>query len=690
MRKKERMRQIICCLSLCFALGTMAADLPKLNQSFGAANAKTDGDLLTVSTGAATRQWKWTEKGFLTQSLAGSDGKIIAVGAGKTADWDLGDLGDGKLVSLKAFENDDEHFTSRHLAIEAEIEYPTLLLKYVIWAYPGAPGFRTQIWLKTPEKISTLGAGISEELMLSSTPVSVTAWGYRAGLKAGMTPYEVLKTKELGTRGESKKTSGLMADLGGCGVMLVKESHAHTHIPDGGCSVGGFRRDDKVLQVDGLGILPEDVSSKYKFCWGNWMILYEGSEIDAEMALKQFDRFRYPVNPNRDVFIMANTWGSEDMIEQCKYKAREENVLREIEACANLGVDLLQIDDGWQGRDWLPKASASPKKVKPKKKKQNTDEVSEHHILLNGDTVPAKYDVYPDGFGTVRDTAAAAGIKLGLWHAWRAPLKAIQTNMENGDFKAFKLDFAVLKEKEALDHLYYKGREIVKHSGYSAVVNWDVTEAAPRMGFYFGRDCGNLYLENRKAATVRNQVLYNPWHILRDAWLLAKYTNLNKIQLTYQNKDLVPPEAETDARDYPHDYNMAITLMSSPILFTETQMLTDEAVGILKPMLAKYKAERADMYQGYVFAIGAMPDNESWTGLQNHNPETGKGYLMIFRELKNKEPRAKLALHFMKPGTKLKLTDVLTGKRRNAVLNDGSELEFEIQEAPGFLFLKYE
>ncbi len=656
-----------------------AAELPKLNQSLGAAQAKTDGDMLTVSTGAMTRQWKWTGKGLLTHSLAAPDDKVLAAGTEETADWHLGEPGEGKLVSLKAFADDDDRFTSKHLAIEAEIQYPTLHLKYVIWAYPGAPGLRTQLWLKSPGKVSSLGRGISESLTLQTDPESIFTWSYRAGLKANMHPYEILETKKLEDKNWHKKTSGLMADLGGHGIILIKESHAHSHIPDDGCAVGGFGRDGRALRVDGLGMRPNDVSSDYKFCWANWIIHYEGNDVDAQLALKQFDRFRYPVHPDRDIFIMANTWGSEDKRPPCLYKAREENVLREIDACANLGVDLLQIDDGWQNDNWLPAATWTT---------QNRHEKPGE--MQNGTMVPSQYDIYPEGFANVRDAAKTAEIKLGLWHSWKAPLESIVANMENGDFKAFKLDFAILGKKNDLDYLYYKARKLVKHSEYTAVVNWDVTEHPPRIGFYFGRDCGNLYLVNRKAATVRTPVLYNPWQILRDAWLLARYANLNKIQLTFQNKDHVSDKAKTSARDYPHDYNFAITLMSSPILFLETQLLSDDAVDTLKPIIAKYKSERLEMYKGFVFPIGKKPDNASWTGLQNHNFNAGTGYLTVYRELMNKEPAAKLALHFLESGTKLKLTDVLTGENRTVRLNDKAELEFNIPKAPGFLFLKYE
>ncbi|MCG8685268.1 MAG: hypothetical protein MI892_10360, partial [Desulfobacterales bacterium] len=303
--------------------------------------------------------------------------------------------------------------------------------------------------------------------------------------------------------------------------------------------------------------------------------------------------------------------------------------------------------------------------------------------------MPESYDVYPNGFGAVKEKAKKAGIKLGLWHAWTAPLSALKTNYNTGDFKAYKLDFAQLNKKDALDGLYYKARNLIKHSGYTTVVNWDVTENPARMGFYFGRDCGNLYLANRKAYTIRPAVQYEPWQVLRDAWELADYMNLNKVQVTYQNKDLTPPGAVTDVLSYPHGYNFAVTLMASPIFFTEIQFLSPKAREELKPIIAKYKAERDEMYKGYVFAVGDKPDNGSWTGFQNYNPETGNGYLTFFRELKNPDSNYTIALHFLKPGTKLEITNILTGDNHNVTLSEKSEIDIQIPQAPGYLFFKY-
>lgn len=681
-------KTVILSISILFCSTFIHAEvLPKLNSSFDNAKAYTKSNRLIVSTGEMERSWIWTGKGLSTIQIKNNSGEVVAINSDAPADWDLGELGEGKLISLKAFRDDDEHFTTEHLTVEAEIEYGNLILKYEIWAYPGAPGLRTQIWLKTQngDKLEdgALVPGISEAIKLAGTPEEVIAFGYQAGLKADVEPYEILTKENIPKNGSSEITSGLIAAGGKGGLILMKESHIHTDMHEA-LETGGFVRKENHLIVTGLGLRPHDLADdEYKFCWANWLILYQGNELDAQMQLKRFDRIRYPVHPERDVFIMANTWGSEDKQDQCWYKAREENVLIEIEVAAELGVDILQIDDGWQIRkgenSWLPAAKGPTQPYKNGALPQ----------LFDGTVMPESYVIYPNGFGKVREKAKEKGIRLGLWNAWTAPLNTLETNYNDGDFKSFKLDFARLETKEAFDNLYYKARDLIKYSNYNAVVNWDVTERAPRMGFYFGRDCGNLYLANRKAYTIRPSVQYEPWQVLRDGWELASYMNLNKVQITFQNKELTPPEAITDALKYSHAYNFAITLMASPIFFTELQFLSPEARAELKPIIAKYKAERDEMYKGFVFAIGDKPDNKSWTGFQNYNPETGNGYLTVFRELNNEEKTRKLKMCYLKPGAKIQLTDILTNEKRLVTIDEHGEIDFSIPKTPGFLFLKY-
>ena len=134
------------------ASGARAADIEK-EARFKSAAMACDGSTLTIGTGKVTREWSWSGKGWLTSNVAHVDsGKVWPlVDTSRTADWQLpGVAADAELVSVTARESDDEGFTSRHLEIVSTILYPTsgMAIQHVVWAYPDAPGLRTQLRLK--------------------------------------------------------------------------------------------------------------------------------------------------------------------------------------------------------------------------------------------------------------------------------------------------------------------------------------------------------------------------------------------------------------------------------------------------------------------------------------------------------------------------------------------------------------
>jgi hypothetical protein len=217
-------------------------------------------------------------------------------------------------------------------------------------------------------------------------------------------------------------------------------------------------------------------------------------------------------------------------------------------------------------------------------------------------------------------------------------------------------------------------------------VNLDVTENAPRIGYYFGREYGNIYLENRKPMNPVN-VVYHPYLVLRDAWQVSKYTNLNKFQVSIQNIDRVNKEV-SDAYLHNHPYTVAITLMGSPIFFQETHYYSDEAREQIKPVLATYKQHRDEMYKGYVFPIGEKPNNASWAGFQNYNPNTNAGYLTLFREINNEEKSKRIKLNFLS-GKTLQLTNLMTQETVQKSVDENGTIEFAIDQAADFRFYKY-
>jgi|GEM_PF-1098811 len=445
---------------------------------------------------------------------------------------------------------------------------------------------------------------------------------------------------------------------GGDGLVMLKESQKCVN--SFGFDTGDFTLDANSLTNTGLGLAAKDiVPSKYTGTWGNWTILYSGD--DAALAIKKFDRTRFHMVEDH-LKLTANTWGTTPG--NPRYEAREDNVLREIDAGADIGIDGVCIDDGWQGityASWRPAKSA----------------------YLDG---IGEYPVYPEGWKNVRAEAAKKNFELGIWNAELVPLKDMEWNYDNGGFAYNKIDFVHMTDRTSIDSITRKVRDFVLYTGHKVMINWDLTEVTPRVGVYYGREYGNLYLENRRPNQPR-QGIYVPYLVLRDAWHAAKYVNLNKIQLTIQNVGTMP-EGVTNARQYDQGYATAIALMGSPLFFCEMQYFDEPARKILRPLIATWKRERDAMMHGYVDPIGSEPDDASWTGFQNYVEGSPNGYLMIFRELNNKDKSAQIAVKYC-DGKRLRLTDLMTGQSFETAADKQGRVTFTMDKPGDYRFYKY-
>ena len=652
--------------------------LPEASERFGEAFARTRGDMLVVGTGLVERHWRWTGKGFATVGLrnvkSGKDWAVTKPAA--LCDWSLGETigetANGSLVSLAAKAVENDPWTSPHLEAVAEIDYPSahVRLQYVIWAYPGAPGIRTQLRLKsTASRAETPKAPAAANGPVGRAECVPVAFGettrrlaigyYNDTQHRNTRETPILREESVSapqTAAETFDWSSLLClEAGDEGLCLVKESHKCVNQP--GVKTGAFVCDDAGVSVTGLGLGPEDLlTERFRECWATWCVVYSGGADSRELALKRFDRRRYPIDPARDVYILANTWGSSPSGDEAKKAACEENVLREIASQADLGIDVQQIDDGWQGNGygaWRPTPD---------------------------------HGRYPAGWAKVRAEAERQGVALGLWAAWGIGRDDLVWNHDHGGFRYYKLDFAKLNTYDKLEGLMRKVRALIEHSGHRVRVNWDVTENPPRVGYYFGREYGNIYLENRKPERPEH-VVYTPYLVLRDAWHVAKYVNLNKFQVTVQNIDRVNPQA-SDAHAHNHPYCVAITLMGSPIFFQQTQFYTEAARRQIRPLLAAYKRHRREMFEGYVLPIGDEPDNSGWTGFQCHLPGKDVGYLTLFREIENLETERVLRLRFL-AGRTLEIENLTAGDTQTLSLDAAGRGRFRIDKPSDFRFLRY-
>lgn len=438
------------------------------------------------------------------------------------------------------------------------------------------------------------------------------------------------------------------------GLAIVKESHKCVN--QYGVDTGGLEFQDSGIVVSGTSILPSALSpDKFISCWATWTIAYSGQELEGQLALKEFDRFRYPVIPERDIYTQANTWGT-----AYRAGAMEANVLREIQSQKELGIDYLQIDDGWQvppgSTNWNPGANG----WKPHP------------------------EVYPQGWINVRKAAKEAGVNLGLWAAAESvSLDELKWNYEYGGFLSYKLDFASLSDRNRIENMIGKARDFVLHTQHKVKINWDLTEIEPRYGYYWAREYGSIYLANRKP----DHPYYIPYLVLRDAWHLSRYMNINKIQTTVQNVRLVNPNG-SDAAKHNQEYALGIGLTGTPLFFQETYKYEGEDRNTVAKVLEVYKQHRDHIYNSFAFPVGDEPNNKTWSGIQYIKPGSKTGYLYLFRELLNTQQSKEIRLEKL-AGKTIEFKELLTGKSWVGSANKDGSMTLAIPEPATFMFIQY-
>lgn len=180
---------------------------------------------------------------------------------------------------------------------------------------------------------------------------------------------------------------------------------------------------------------------------------------------------------------------------------------------------------------------------------------------------------------------------------------------------------------------------------------------------------------------------YIPHLMLRDAWHLARYMNLNQVQITVQNPGRVDPEF-SNAHRHADDYCFAIAIMGVPIFFQETHLYEETARSRLRPLIALYKRHRDRLFEGFVEPVGHEPDDASWTGFHNAHPSGKQGYLTLFREIGNDRSETQVDIPAL-AGKRINLTDLVSGAGRETVVPEGGALSLRIHRPGGFPFLHY-
>ncbi len=316
---------------------------------------------------------------------------------------------------------------------------------------------------------------------------------------------------------------------------------------------------------------------------------------------------------------MSNTWGDRNgSVRVCR-----DFVLREIDSAEELGVDIVQIDDGWQMGDT---AWASER-----------DE-QRRRIFRDG-YWDCNLDRFPRELAPVVSYAREKGIRTGMWFApdsrdgfahLERDLAVLRKAYEEWGIRFFKLDMYWVTNETERDCMLRMLKEI--HAfGDDVTVQMDVTRNN-RLNYLCGRQYGTVFVENRYTQSGN----FFPYGCLKNLWMISKYLPASRFQF-----ELVNPDLNTDCYregdpfapcHYSMDYLFASVMLSNPLFWMEMQFLSEKRRAELAPIMAVWKEHREALAQMDVCPIGEKPNGRSITGFCVSENGAAK-YLLLFREV---------------------------------------------------------
>ncbi len=324
-------------------------------------------------------------------------------------------------------------------------------------------------------------------------------------------------------------------------------------------------------------------------------------------------------------FIMSNTWGDRSR----DTAVCQEFLEREIECAAEMGIDIVQIDDGWQ-----------------KGRSANSATVS--NGVWNGGFYESDPDFwtpdpekFPDGFGPLCRLAYEKGIALGLWFSpdarddyanWKRDTDVLLGFFRTFGIRHFKLDGMHITSKTGEKNFLRMCYRLMMESEGRIAFQMDITNDL-RPGWFYEKELGTLFVENRYTDWGN----YYPHNTLRNLWQTAKYIpaqkllfevlNLRRNADNYLLSDGTPDPLAPQG--YSPDYVFASVMAANPLIWCEMQHLTEEDRASLASVIAEYKLRRDDFVE--VIPAGECPSGFSLTGFYIRGAE--HDYYIGLREL---------------------------------------------------------
>jgi alpha-galactosidase len=399
-----------------------------------------------------------------------------------------------------------------------------------------------------------------------------------------------------------------------------------------------------------------------------------GGPLERARALQAWQRSRRPDTLNHQLpSFLSNTWGDRSRDGRMNHAF----IVGEIDSAARLGVDVVQLDDGWQKGVTSNSINAAQGGV--------------WEGFWNAD--PAFWQPHPErfpqGLEPLVALAAEKGVALGLWFApdswndfvhWEKDAETVLGFYRNLGVRNVKIDGIKAHSEIALERLRGFVDRVLEGSGGEVVFDLDIT-AETRPGYFGMMFCGPLFVENR----YTDWASYWPHFTLRTLWKLSRWIDPLRLRLELLNPERNPDKYANDPLGpiaYRGDALFASVMCANPLGWFEVTGLSDAAFESVRGMVSVWKKHRAAMAAGTLLPIGPCPDGFNFSGflIVPQAGETGM-YVLLFRgNTLEDSARIKWPVPVSGPW------ETLAGE--GALVVEGDQVTVTIPEQRRFLFAK--
>ncbi len=377
-------------------------------------------------------------------------------------------------------------------------------------------------------------------------------------------------------------------------------------------------------------------------------------------------------DPRGALFTMSNTWGdrSQDMA------VCESFMLRELDRAKQMGVDIIQIDDGWQ-------IGITANSLRKK------GGVWEGYYADNSDFWQVNPERFPNGLKVVVDKAKECGIEFGLWFSpdssndfanYEKDVETLMNLYTTYGVRYFKLDGVKIRNKLCEMRFTRFMQELVNRTKGDIRFNLDVT-AEDRFGYVYQSQFGSLFVENRYTDFPN----YFPHNTFKNVWTLAHVIPTRRLQMELLNtrRNCDKYEGVLFAPNiYSSDYLFATVMVANPLFWMEMSNLADEDAEVLAKISGVYKDYKKELFKSRVVPVGNRPDGASFSGYCCLGE--GTTHLILFRESTNKDTYTfKLPINIAG-----KAQEIIYQNANNDIQINGDEITVKFSEQRSFIWLK--